>query len=497
MINQSLIFARAYEKEAGGKIPAASRPAFHLTPWTGWMNDPNGFSWYRGQYHLFYQYYPYDTHWASMHWGHAVSHDLLHWTYLPAAMAPDQPYDAFGCFSGSAVELEDGRQLLMYTGVRKEGGDKGREVQTQCLAVGDGLDYVKFEGNPVLDASVLPKGLSPYDFRDPKIWRTEDGGFRCVVGAKDANRLGRLLMFRSEDGFSWHFESELARNDGRFGLMWECPDFFPLDGKQVVFVSPQDMLPKGFEYHNGNGTVCLIGTCDEETKRFIPEHDQAIDYGIDFYAPQTILTPDGRRVMIGWMQNWDTCQSTGGYEERPWFGQMSLPRELSIRNGRLYQRPVRELSLYRGKKVEYHDVRLSGETVLEGIEGRTVELDIRIRPEDAGNPYHKFSLLFAQDEQYRSVLSFRPYECLLKIDRKFSGSRRAFIHQRRCQVADHGGEIRLHVILDRFSVEVFINDGEQVMTATILTAPGARGISFAADGRLIMDVTKYSLFSEE
>ena len=496
MVNQSLIFARAYEEAAEKRIPDSARPVFHLTPRTGWMNDPNGFSFYRGMYHMFYQYYPYDTEWNSMHWGHAVSRDLLHWSYLPAALAPDKPYDSYGCFSGSAIELPDGKQLLMYTGVRKEGGDKGKEFQTQCLAVGDGLNYQKYPKNPVLDASDLPEGLSPYDFRDPKVWRTKDGSYRCVVGARRMDKRGVLLLFESRDGFSWRFESILAENDGRFGLMWECPDFFPLDGKHVLFVSPQDMLPEGFEYHNGNGTVCQIGTFDEEKKRFVAEHDQAIDYGIDFYAPQTILTPDGRRVMIGWMQNWDTCKVTG-YEERPWFGQMSLPRELTIRNGRLYQQPIRELQLYRSRKVEYKDVLLKGKRELNGIEGRTVELYLSIRPEDRNDPYIKFFMYFAQNGQYHSILSFRPYESLLKIDRKFSGSRRAYIHQRRCQVARQDGEIRLHVILDRFSVEVFINDGEQVMTATILTDADARGISFEADGGVIMDITKYTLFSEE
>jgi len=495
MMNHSLIFARAYEKEAGGKIPASVRPLFHLTPRTGWMNDPNGFSYYHGQYHLFYQYNPYDTEWDAMHWGHAVSHDLLHWTYLPAALAPDAPYDSFGCFSGSAVELPDGKQLLMYTGVRKEGGDKGKEFQTQCLAVGDGTDYQKYAQNPVLDTADLPEGLSPYDFRDPKIWRTTGGEYRCVVGARRPDKRGVLLLYGSRDAFHWQFISVLAENEGRFGLMWECPDFFRLEGRDVLFVSPQDMLPEGFEYHNGNGTVCQIGTFDEASGHFHADHHQAIDYGIDFYAPQTLLTPDGRRVMIGWMQNWDTCKVTG-YEERPWFGQMSLPRELSIRNGRLYQQPIRELALYRSGKAEYRNVPVSGETTLPGIEGRSVEMDIRIRPADAGKPYHKFTMRFAQDDTYYSILSFRPHESLLKIDRKFSGSRRAFIHQRRCQVTQHNGEIHLRVILDRFSAEIFINDGEQVMTATILTNPSARGISFAADGEAVMDITKYSLFGE-
>ena len=493
-VNHSLLFARAYEQAAGGKIPRESRPAFHLTPLTGWMNDPNGFSWYHGQYHLFYQYNPYDTEWDAMHWGHAVSHDLLHWTYLPAALAPDASYDSFGCFSGCAVETPDGKQLLMYTGVRQEGGDKGKEYQTQCIAVGDGKDYTKYEKNPVLGSDALPEGLSPYDFRDPKIWQTDGGKYRCVVGARRKDKRGVLLQYESTDGFNWRYAGVLAENDGRFGLMWECPDFFPLDGKHVLFVSPQDMLPEGFEYHNGNGTVCLTGTYDGE--RFTEEHNQAIDYGIDFYAPQTILTPDGRRVMIGWMQNWDTCKTTG-YEERPWFGQMSLPRELFLKNGRLYQRPIRELAQYRSGKTVYQNVVLDGKKSLEGIEGRTVELDIHIRRADPQEPYRKFILYFARNEHYYSILSFQPYESLLQIDRKFSGSRRAFIHQRRCLVSDQQGEIHLQVILDRFSAEVFINDGEQVMTATILTSSDAKGISFETDGKAIMDITKYSLFEEE
>ena len=493
-VNHSLLFARAYEQAEGGKIPRESRPVFHLTPLTGWMNDPNGFCYYHGQYHLFYQYNPYDTEWDAMHWGHAVSHDLLHWTYLPAALAPDAPYDSFGCFSGSATELPDGRQLLMYTGVRQEGGDKSREFQTQCIAVGDGTDYQKYEKNPVLGSNALPEELSPYDFRDPKIWRTENGAYRCVVGARREDKRGVLLQYESRDGFEWRYVGVLAENDGRFGLMWECPDFFPLDGKHVLFVSPQDMLPEDFEYHNGNGTVCLTGRMDGD--RFVEENNQAIDYGIDFYAPQTILTPDGRRVMIGWMQNWDTCKTTG-YEERPWFGQMSLPRELFFRNGRLYQQPVRELAQYRSGKVEYRDVLLDGEKSLEGIEGRVVELDIHLRCADPDTPYQKFIMKFAQNEKYHSVLSYRPYESWLQIDRKFSGSRRAYIHQRRCLVSDQRGEIRLHVILDRFSMEVFINDGEQVMTATILTGSDARKISFEADGQVMMDVTKYSLIEKE
>ena len=239
----------------------------------------------------------------------AVSRDLLHWEYLPAALAPDEMYDRNGCFSGSALTLPDGRHLLMYTGVIREQQKNGgfRETQTQCLAVGDGTDYEKFEKNPVITAADLPEGCSAQDFRDPKIWQMADGTYRCVVGNRPADGTGQILLFSSPDGFSWKYEKVLVYNGDRFGKMWECPDFFPLGNKWVLLTSPQDMLPSGFEYHNGNGTLCLIGEFDEETETFTERRDQAVDYGIDFYAAQTILAPDGRRIMIGWMQNWDTC----------------------------------------------------------------------------------------------------------------------------------------------------------------------------------------------
>ena len=252
------------------------------------------------------------------------------------------------------------------------------------------------------------------------------------------------------------------------------------------------MLPSGFEYHNGNGTLCLIGDYDRETEAFRETADQSIDYGIDFYAPQTILTPDGRRVMIGWMQNWDTCNHRRKHDEA-WFGQMSLPRELSLRNGRLYQKPIRELEEMRTNRVCYKKVDVSGEVRLEGISGRRIDMELTLRPEEGGSLYRKFSVRFAGNEQYYTSLSFRPGESVLKVDRKFSGSRRAIIHQRRSLVHHRNGELKLRIILDRFSVEVFVNDGEQVLTAVLYTDQEAEGISFLAEGTVSMDVTKYDL----
>lgn len=494
MTSQTLREARIYEEACGKTIREEERPAFHLTPRIGWMNDPNGFSYYNGQYHMFYQYHPYDTKWGPMYWGHAVSRDLLRWEYLPAALAPDEVYDRNGCFSGSAVGLADGRQLLMYTGVRhipwRDGGYS--EIQTQCLAVGGGVDYEKYEGNPVIDGEDLPEGFSRTDFRDPKVWKRSDGTYLCILGNRPADGSGQILLFSSGDGFRWKYEKVFAENRNRYGRMWECPDFFELDGRGVLLVSPQDMLPQDLEFHNGNGTLCIIGGFDENTYTFTEETHRSIDYGIDFYAPQTICSPDGRRIMIGWMQNWDCCFPYA--PDQKWFGQMSLPRELSVRNGRLYQKPVKELEDMRKNQTSHSDVIVeNGRVQLEGICGRKADIELVIRPADPESKYHKFAVHFAENEQYHTSVSFRPDESVLKIDRKFSGFRKGAIHQRRCEVSRQHGELKLRIILDRYSAEVFINDGEQVMSAVFYTDLKADGISFLADGKVKMDVVKYDL----
>ena len=493
MSSQTLREARKTEEIMAKQIGPLERPAFHLTPQTGWMNDPNGFCWHDGMYHMFYQYNPYSSHWDSMHWGHAVSRDLLHWEFLPAALAPDELYDCDGCFSGSAMTLDDGRLLLMYTGVRNERGQDGRtvEIQTQNIAIGDGVDFEKIVENPVLDEKDLPEGASRNDFRDPKIIRREDGTYAALIGSRPADGSGQILIYTSSDCIHWTYEGKLAENRCRFGKMWECPDFFRLDGKDVLLTSPQDMLPEGFEYHNGNGTLCLIGKVDEKTHALIEEHNQSIDYGIDYYAPQTVLTPDGRRVMIGWMQNWDTLPIREPHEK--WAGQMSLPRELSVKDGRLWQKPLRELEDYRTGEVSVRGMEVSGESVIENVRGRTIDMELTIRRCEDKENFDRFSLWFAMDDKFHTSLSYRPRERTLKIDRKFSGSRRAIIHQRRALVDEKDGALKLRLILDRYSVEVFVNDGEQVMSAALYTPLEADAISFRCDGKCRIDLKKWDL----
>ena len=492
MMSEKLKEARNFEKHYGPFVPDSQRPLFHLTPTIGWMNDPNGFSFYQGEYHLFYQYHPYSTEWGPMHWGHVKTRDFLHWERLPVALAPDTEYDKSGCFSGSAIELPDGRQLLVYTGVRKVREETGelREHQTQCVAVGNGVDYEKYEGNPVLASKDLPHGGSRYDFRDPKIWQEGDM-YYMVVGNRPADESGSILLYESRDCFHWKYDGVLAACHNQYGRMWECPDFFALDGKHVLLTSPQEMTAIGLEFHAGNGTVCIIGEYDREKHHLVRENTQAIDYGLDFYAPQTLLTPDGRRVMIAWMQNWETssCQP----RDARIFGEMTLPRELSIKDGRLIQKPVREIEAYRRHKMHYKNVLLVGMTSLQNVRGRVIDMTVKVRPAKENGTYRWFKVNVASDGEHMTTVRYKPEENTVRIDRSRSGFPHDIINLREFTVTPRGGEIKFRIVLDLHSLELFVNDGEQAATSMIYTDINADAISFESDGGVIIDVEKYDL----
>ena len=481
------LLRRAREFEAERRLPDSERPAYHLTPPVGWMNDPNGFSVYKGEYHLFFQYHPYSMDWGPMHWGHAKTKDFIHWEYLPAVMAPDKEYDKDGCFSGGAIELPDGRHLLIYTGVQVS---DGRMTQTQNLAIGDGIDYEKLSENPVVKTSDIPEGGSVRDFRDPKLWRDPDGTYYIVVGNRAPDDSGQILLYRSSDAFQWEYVGVVDACRNEYGKMWECPDFFPLDGKQVLMASPMEMPPIGLEFHPGYSTLSLIGDYQRETNEFRREFAQATDYGLDFYASQTLLIPDGRRIMVAWMQNWATarCKPVG----KRYFGSMTIPRELQIRDGRLIQNPVRELEQIRGEKVEYRNEVISGETVLPGIRGRVLDLTIRVRPADADG-YRWFQLNLAQNENYVTYVRYLPSENKVRIDRARCDFPYDVINSREFLTRGRGGELKLRVLLDRGSAELFVNGGEQAASLLIYAPQEADGISFASDGRVLMDAEKYDL----
>jgi beta-fructofuranosidase len=428
-----------------------------------------------------------------MHWGHLVSDDLIHWDRLPAALAPSQDCDDFGVWSGTAMTAPDGRHLLMYTAVKTMPDKDGEKHirQTQCLAYGDGTDYVKYENNPVIVPEQLPEGSKEEDFRDPKIWFDEkDGCYYCILGSSTEKDGGTIVLFKSQDIHHWEFVSTLAKSEG-FGYMWECPDLFRLNQTDFLLFLPMKLTARGLEFHCGNNAAYLTGNLDMEKKEFVRRGIFSLDYGIDFYAPQTMLAPDGRRIMSAWMQT----PETKAHQPRKikWFGQMIFPRELSEKDGKLIQNPIRELEAFRKDPVFYRDFPVRERTRLPRVEGRCLDMTVKVRPAGAGL-FRKFILKFAENDEFFTSVTFDPEEGLLIFDRTYSGFTEYTVSERKLCVRNRGGEITLRILLDRFSAEIFVNDGEQTLSNTIYTAQEAKGISFEAKGgTALIDVEKYTI----
>lgn len=293
------------------------RLRYHFEPEKGWINDPNGLCWFNGEYHAFFQHNPFAAKWDTMHWGHAVSQDLLHWEELPIALYPTEPYEnGDGCFSGSALE-KDGVLYLMYTTVSKEQG------QTQSIAMTrDGRTFTKYEGNPVIAHS--PVDPSNKDFRDPKIFPYGDG-YRMVCGAGIGGEAS-VLLYRSDDLLHWEYVGPIFQSRD-FGPVPECPDLFQLGGKWVLVFSRMD---------ESRASQFIVGDFDGE--HFTPESYQIVEKGREFYAPQTFLDPKGRRIMIGWLYGWEREQDP----EAQRAGVLTLPCELTLVDGKMHSYPVEE-----------------------------------------------------------------------------------------------------------------------------------------------------------
>ena len=464
------------------KVPKDQKPAFHVTAPVGWINDPNGFSEYRNKYHLFYQHHPYSDAWGPMHWGHCASCDFIKWEDLPEALAPDESFDKNGCFSGSALETDEGHALV-YTGViEKDENGKKSVFQNQCLAFGNGENYIKYDGNPVIDGNQLPESFSREDFRDPKIW-FDDGSYYLVAGNRKGDGLGQVVLFRSPDLKSWQYVTVLAENDGTYGTMWECPDFFELGDQHVLIVSPQDMRAVGNKYYNGNHVLYFLGQYNKTNCQFDYSEGVMLDFGADFYAAQTLLTNDGRRIMIAWMQSWDINIKPA---EQRWNGMMTVPRELSLINGHLYQRPVRELENYLVNPIHYQNTEISGEVSLPGIKGRVLDLSAEVLSGD----FKKLSIHIAHNDEYTTCFSYNPEEQSIEFDRTYSGMRRDAVSQRKMKIDNPQSTLKLRIILDKYSAELFVNDGYQTFSATFYTPLEADEIVFKCDGKAILNIEK-------
>ncbi len=420
------------------------RQHFHFMPQTGWLNDPNGLIWFRGKYHYFYQHNPYYGMWDSMHWGHAVSEDLLHWEYLPVALAPSEPYDDYlrgGCFSGSAVE-HDGRLFLIYTGTAYHAD--GLE-QSQCVAFSeDGVHFEKYEGNPVLRA---PEGIRKRNFRDPRVWKHGDRYY--LVCAADCGGRGQALLYRSEDLLHWTYVNVLAESRGEWGYMWECPDFYRLGDKYVLTFSPM-----GAGDHTA---VYFVGDFDYDTGTFDCQRAGEMDWGMDFYAPQSFEAPDGRRIVTAWANEVAAApfwKDSGPTYREGWCGFFALPREVRLMPDLSLQFvPVRELQTLRtdARRMNRFSV---GDEALALTAGDGVSCEIKLKIDLAATNAQQVELFLRCGGGRKTVCTFDFQRMQMSVDRNEADGWSQGI-SRSALFLKGKRELDVHIFLDQSSVEIF------------------------------------------
>lgn len=323
------------------------RPLFHPTPKKGWINDPNGFSFYQGHYHLFAQYNPFEPKWGPMHWLHFLSPDLVHWKEVGIALQPEHPYELpWGCFSGTAIQDED--QLLLYYTGAQEG------AQVQCLASSlDGETFVKYPGNPILDGTSLPAGYSLKDFRDPKIVK-QKGRYYLFTGVKKPGLGSSILCFDSPDGIRFSFLSTFYEGIDEVDGCLECPDLLLIDEHHAILsFSPQNKPSHGQgTFQNKQSSVYVYGELDLPSGWFRPlTPETEFDQGFDFYAPELLRHGD-HCYLAGWAANWgrNYPMAKDGYANS------LLIREISYQDNRLLQSFVNRLDLWWNDSRTYRDI---------------------------------------------------------------------------------------------------------------------------------------------
>ncbi len=445
------------------------RPQFHFSPEEKWMNDPNGMVYHEGVYHLFYQHYPNDIVWGPMHWGHAVSRDLVHWEHKPIALYPDENGMIF---SGSAVvdknnssgfgSAENPPLVAIYTYHLMAGEKAGRtDFQTQGIAfsLDNGDNWTKYEGNPVIGN----EGIK--DFRDPKvIWHEASKKWVMTLVAGD-----HAKFYGSKDLKQWELIGEFGKDYGAHGGVWECPDLIPMkvegseEEKWVLLISVNPGAPNG-----GSGTQYFVGNFDGNTFTTDQNETKWIDWGTDNYAGVTYNNiPNGEHIFIGWMSNWTYARDT---PTEKWRSAMTLPRKLLLKkvNGRyqLINYPIEELnSLVR--------TNTKREIEIKAGEVETIPFDNFNRSEVKFHSASKvFRLTFLNSLDEKLILTLDAEQNSFLLDRAKSGKvgfQEDFgkkVQQMPIKtLPNEYFEVRM--FLDQSSIEVFVNKGQYVMTAQI------------------------------
>ena len=434
------------------------RQQFHLQPPVGWLNDPNGLCVYGGQYHAFFQYGPFDVTGGVKHWGHAVSKDLLHWEPLPVMLYPDEPFDCHGVYSGSAL-IEGTEMYLYYTGNVKHPGDfdyiKQGRGHNVCLAV-------SHDGKTVASKQCLlynkdyPAGLTCH-VRDPKVFAYE-GKYYMVLGARTLEDKGEVLVLESTDKLHWNHINTLTTPEP-FGYMWECPDLFCLDGQWYLAVSPQGIACQNVY---GCGYFAVYG--DWRAHCTLGEFHEA-DFGFDYYAPQSFVDDNGRRIQIGWMGMPDADYGNAPTVAHGWQHCLTVPRLLTKGpGGTLLQTPVPEL-----------DARRSAAALtLRNGEVASLSPCFDLTAAPAGD----FALTVARGVEL--VYTEQDSTCVLQFTDPAQASGRT---QRRTKLSAPCRSVR--VVGDRSSLEIFLNDGAAVFSTRYYPAAGDVAVKISGTDALV------------
>lgn len=460
------------------------RPSYHFSPDHNWTNDPNGLVYYKGEYHIFYQFNPFGNRWGHMSWGHAVSQDLLHWRHLPVAI---EEYvkngDSTMIFSGSAVvdsnnttgffAKDSAGIVAMYTSHIHNGSQQIRQHQSIAYSTDRGRTFKLYDGNPVLDEKLK-------DFRDPKAFWYEPEK-KWVASIVVPNKF-KARFYESKDLKSWRLLSEFGPI-GDTAKIWECPDLVqvpmlndPSTKKWVLIISnshPQGPTYVGMQYFVGNF----------DGKKFTAENPGQyplyLDYGKDYYAAVTynnIPKEDGRTLLLGWANNWAYAQDIPTY---PWKSAMTLPREIYLKKtpagDRIIQLPSKEVAGLRGESIDY---TLLGSTIKE----QAFEIEYEFK----GGSSKNFGLKLITGSNEETIIGYDRGRKQVYFDRMKSGNvtfHPNFPSVERAPAELKDGKLKLHIFVDRSIVEVYINDGEQVITDQIFpTGDDYKVESFANDG---------------
>lgn len=475
------------------------RPQFHFSPDSMWMNDPNGMVYYEGEYHLFYQYYPDSTVWGPMHWGHAVSTDLVHWEHLPVAIYPD----SLGwIFSGSAVidwnntsglgENSVPPMIAIFTyhnSQLEQTGSNQFQYQGIAFSLDKGRTWKKYANNPVLPNPGIR------DFRDPKvIWHENSQKWIMTLTAQD-----HVEFYSSPNLIEWTRESDFGKELGAHGGVWECPDLFQLEVKGtsekqwVLLVSINPGGPNG-----GSATQYFIGDFDGRNFSTKQTETKWVDHGRDNYAGVTwsdIPEMDGRRLFIGWMSNWSYATVV---PTEKWRSATTLPRELNLlKNGNEYllvSVPVNELIELRGEKVELPSQIISG---IVSVDTKNIQVT---RSEMAFKFQHKSNSQFGVPEEFGIKLSnekgetfkigYSPVNKTFFTDRTQAGQSSFSDKFSGKSVANYElqNSMEVRIFVDKASVEVFVDNGKLVMTDIVFpTEPYNKLELFSTNGVFKLD----------